>query len=103
MFLIQFRSLLILILLAAVLFSALIGNIKDAVVILVVVLINTSMGFYQEYRAELSLAALKEMLPVKKHVKRDGQKIEIPAEQLVTGDKAGERITADGSCLLLPD
>lgn len=103
-FLIQFRSLLILILLAAVLLSALIGNIKDAVVILVVVLINTSMGFYQEYRAERSLAALKEMLPVTTHVKRDGQKIEIPAEQLVVGDvvllEAGDRVPADGRLLI---
>jgi len=103
-FLIQFRSLLILILLAAVFLSALIGNIKDAVVILVVVLINTSMGFYQEYRAERTLAALKDMLPVKTHVKRDGQKIEIPAEQLVPGDvvllEAGDLIPADGRLLL---
>ncbi|PKH03296.1 metal-transporting ATPase [Psychromonas sp. MB-3u-54] len=103
-FLIQFRSMLILILLAAVLLSALIGNIKDAVVILVVVLINTSMGFYQEYRAERSLAALKEMLPVKTHVKRDAQKIKIPAEQLVAGDivllEAGDRVPADGRLLI---
>jgi Ca2+-transporting ATPase len=103
-FLIQFRSMLILILLAAVLLSALIGNIKDAVVILVVVLINTSMGFYQEYRAERSLAALKEMLPVTTYVKRDGQKVEIPAEQLVAGDvvllEAGDRVPADGRLLI---
>ncbi|HEY7866056.1 MAG TPA: cation-translocating P-type ATPase [Psychromonas sp.] len=103
-FLIQFRSILIIILLAAVLLSALIGNIKDAVVILVVVLINTSMGFYQEYRAERSLAALKDMLPVKTHVKRDGQKIEIPVEQLVPGDlvllEAGDLIPADGRLLI---
>jgi Ca2+-transporting ATPase len=105
-FLIQFRSILILILLAAVLLSALIGNIKDAVVILVVVLINTSMGFYQEYRAERSLAALKEMLPIKTHVKRDSQNIEIPAEQLVAGDivllEAGDRVPADGRLLIAP-
>ncbi|WP_415229452.1 cation-translocating P-type ATPase [Psychromonas sp.] len=103
-FLIQFRSILILILLAAVLLSALIGNIKDAVVIFIVVLINTTMGFYQEYRAERSLAALKDMLPVKTQVKRDAQKIEIPAAQLVVGDvvllEAGDRIPADGRLLI---
>jgi len=99
-FLGQFKSILILILIGAALLAALIGNIKDAVVILAVVLINASVGFYQEYRAERSLTALKSMLPVKTYVRRDGQKLEIPAEELVPGDvvllEAGDRVPADG-------
>lgn len=103
-FLAQFRGILILILIGAALLAALVGNIKDAVIILVVVLINTSMGFYQEFRAERSLAALKTMLPVNTHVRRDGQKLVIPAEELVPGDvvllEAGDRVPADGRLLI---
>jgi P-type Ca2+ transporter type 2C len=100
----QFKSILILILMGAALLAALIGNMKDAIVILTVVLINASVGFYQEYRAEQSLLALKNMLPVKTRVRRDGQKLEIPAEQLVPGDvvllEAGDRVPADGRLLI---
>lgn len=48
----QFKSILILILIGAALLAALIGNVKDAVIILAVVVINAVVGFYQEYRAE---------------------------------------------------
>lgn len=96
----QFKSVLILILFGAASLAAFIGNIKDALVILAVVLINASVGFYQEYRAERSLAALKGMLPVKTHVRREGQKQLITAEDLVPGDivllEAGDRVPADG-------
>ena len=100
----QFKSILILILIGAALLSALIGNVKDAVVILAVVVINALVGFYQEYRAERSLAALKEMLPVKTHVRREGEKHAIAAEELVPGDvvllEAGDRVPADGRLFL---
>jgi Ca2+-transporting ATPase len=96
----QFKSILILILLGAALLAAFIGNIKDAIVILAVVVINATVGFYQEYRAERSLAALKQMLPIKTRVRRDGEIIEINAENLVPGDmvplEAGDHVPADG-------
>jgi len=96
----QFKSILILILIGAALLAALVGNVKDAVVILAVVLINALVGFYQEYRAERSLAALKEMLPVRTRVRRGGEKHDIAAEDLVPGDvvllEAGDRVPADG-------
>ena len=100
----QFKSILILILIGAALLAALIGNIKDALVILTVVVINAFVGFYQEYRAEQSLAALKGMLPVKARVRREGKKIEVPAEDLAPGDvvllEAGDPVPADGRLFL---
>jgi P-type Ca2+ transporter type 2C len=99
-FLGQFKSILILILIGAAVLAAFIGNVKDAVVILVVVFINATVGFYQEYRAERSLAALKNMLPAKTHVRRDGKTLEIRADELVPGDivllEAGDHVPADG-------
>lgn len=58
-FVFQFKRILILILIGAALLAAAIGNLKDAFVILAVVLINASIGFYQEYRVEQSLAPYK--------------------------------------------
>ena len=102
----QFKSILILILIGAALLSALIGSVKDAFVILAVVVINAAVGFYQEYRAERSLAALKEMLPAKTRVRREGEKHEIAAEDLVPGDvvllEAGDRVPADGRLFIAP-
>ncbi len=96
----QFKSILILMLLGAVVLAASIGSTKDAVVILAVVVINALVGFYQEYRAERSLAALKSMLPSQARVRRDGVSQVVAAETLVPGDvlllEAGDRIAADG-------
>jgi len=100
LFFTQFRSAIILVLIGAAVLSALIGNFKDALVIFAVVVLNAIVGFYQEYRAELSLAALKKMLPVSTHVRRDRNKQLIDAEQLVPGDivllEAGDQVPADG-------
>ena len=96
----QFKSILILILAGASGLSALIGNVKDALVILAVMLINATVGFYQEWRAEQSLAALKEMLPSRVRVRRQGEKLEIATAELVPGDmvllEAGDSVPADG-------
>ena len=99
-FAVQFKSILILILAGASGLSALIGNLKDALVILAVMLINATVGFYQEWRAEQSLAALKEMLPSRARVRRQGEKLDIAAVDLVPGDlvllEAGDSVPADG-------
>jgi Ca2+-transporting ATPase len=100
----QFSSALILILLGASVLSAAIGNNKDAIVIACVVVVNALFGFYQEYRAERSLAALKSMLSVTARVRRMGVVAEVPAESVVPGDlllvEAGDRIAADGRFVL---
>ncbi|MDO9106038.1 MAG: HAD-IC family P-type ATPase [Methylovulum sp.] len=99
----QFKSLLIVVLIIAALLAAAIGDIKDGIVILVVVIINGLLGFYQEFQAEKSLAALKKMLALQAKVRRDGIILVIPAEQLVPGDivilEAGDKIPADGRIL----
>ncbi|MFE9649845.1 cation-translocating P-type ATPase [Streptomyces sp. NPDC006365] len=96
----QFRSWLIGILLAAAVIAGIIGEIKDALVIAVVLLINATIGYLQERRAERSLEALRQMLVPTARVRRDGQVRVIPAGTLVPGDvvllEAGDRVPADG-------
>lgn len=99
-FLRQFRSLIVVVLAVAAGFAAAIGNLKDASVIVAVLLLNAIVGFYQEFRAERSLAALKNMLPATARVRRDGATTNVPADNLVPGDivllEAGDRVPADG-------
>lgn len=99
-FLDQFRDLLVIVLLGAAALAGAIGDIKDTVVILMVVVFNACLGFYQEHRAEATLAALRKMLAQHARVRRGGQAREIPAEHLVPGDilllEAGDRVPADG-------
>jgi Ca2+-transporting ATPase len=99
----QFRSLLIIVLLAAAALAGAIGDTKDAVVILAVVLLNALLGFWQENRAEATLAALKKMLSPEARVRRNGRVVVIPAAGLVPGDvvllEAGDRVPADGRLL----
>ena len=100
----QFKGFLILILMGAAVLAGVIGDIKDALVILFVVIINALLGFYQEFRAEKSLAALKKILSLEAEVRREGKTRLLPAEQLVAGDivllDAGDRIPADGRLLV---
>ncbi len=100
----QFKGLMIIILIGAALLAAAVGSYKDAAVILAVVVINALVGFYQEYRAERSLEALKLMLPVTARVRRNGRSEEITANDVVAGDilllEAGDNVAADGRLIL---
>ncbi|MBZ0096738.1 MAG: cation-translocating P-type ATPase [Sulfuricella sp.] len=102
-FLDQFKDLLVIVLIGAAALAGAIGNLKDAVVILIVVVFNACLGFYQEHRAEATLAALKKMLAQHARVRRGGEVMEIAAEDLVPGDilllEAGDRIPADARVL----
>ena len=103
-FLDQFRSLLILILIGAALLAGLIGDLKDTVVIGVVLLINATLGFVQENRAERSMEALRDMLAPTARVRRNGSESVEDATGLVPGDivilEAGDRVPADGRLLV---
>ena len=106
-FLDQFKSLLVIILLGAAVLAGAIGDLKDALVIGVVVLLNASLGFFQEYRAEAALAALKNMLAPTARVRRRAGNVSevrlIEAAGLVPGDilllEAGDRVPADARVL----
>lgn len=96
----QFKNFLIAILIFATVFSALVGEIVDAVVILAILVASALLGFIQEYRAERSMEALKKFVAPKAHVLRDGGVKEVPSRELVPGDilvlRTGDRIQADG-------
>ncbi len=100
----QFKGIMVLMLMGAALLAAVVGSVKDAVVILAVVAINALVGFYQEYRAERSLDALKSMLPVNATVRRDGSSQKIDADAVVPGDilllEAGDSVSADGRLMV---
>lgn len=100
----QFRNVLIVILMIAAVVAGLIGDFKDTLVIGVVLVFNALLGFFQEYRAERSLAALKGMLVATARVRRGGEQVEVTSEGLVPGDvvllEAGDRVPADGRIVL---
>jgi len=95
----QFRSFLVIILIAATIFSALIGEIIDAIAILVIVVLNGVFGYVQEYKAEKTIEALKRMTRPETVVIRDSKVMTIPSRELVPGDmvmlEQGSRVTAD--------
>ena len=95
----QLRSPLIYLLAAAAAVSAIAGHYTDAVVIAVVIVVNTAMGFFQEYKAEQALESLKKLAAPRARVKRDNQVRAIEAADIVPGDivllEAGDRVPAD--------
>ena len=98
-FLVQFHNMLIYVLMAAAVVTALMDHWIDTWVILAVVLINAIIGFVQEGKAEEALDNLKKMLSLKAHVIRDGNRQEIDANLVVPGDiielESGDKIPAD--------
>ena len=99
LFLSQFLDVLIFMLIIAAIASYMIGNHLDAIVILVVVIINSIIGFIQEYRAENAMEKLKSLVTTVAHVKRDGTIKRIPGENLAVGDivilEEGDKVPAD--------
>jgi P-type Ca2+ transporter type 2C len=95
----QFKNILVVILIAAVVMSAVLGHTVEAVVIGAILLLSVLLGFIQEYRAERAIEALREMAAPTAKVLRDGTQKEIPARELVQGDLlflgAGDRVPAD--------
>lgn len=98
-FLAQFNSPIVYLLLFAAGMSFFFKELLDGIAVLVVLLINSFIGFYMEFQADRSMDALKKLSAVLTKVFRDGKRIEINCEELVPGDviylEAGDMITAD--------
>ena len=107
LFLNQFKSPIVLILLFATTVSMFVQEWVDAIIILTIVVGSALMSFYQEYNASNAVEKLKAQVSLKALVLRDGQKVEIPAEEVVPGDvvllSAGSLIPADGVLLEAQD
>lgn len=98
-FLSQFMDFMVLILAVAAVISGFAGDLADTVIILVIVVMNALIGFFQEYKAEKSMALLNRMAAPRASVIRDNRLMVIPAAELVTGDiillKQGNIVPAD--------
>ncbi|MEZ4771024.1 MAG: HAD-IC family P-type ATPase [Caldilineales bacterium] len=99
----QLSGVLTILLFIAVLVSAFLGDWIEAVVILIIIVLNAFLGYTQEYRAEQSMAALKRMSVPRVRVRRDGALAEVSATELVPGDlvilETGNIVPADGRVL----
>ncbi len=98
-FLEQFIQPLVVVLVVAAIVSALLGDTADALVIAAVVLVNSIIGFLQEYRAEKAIAALDALVVTEAKVVREGRQRRVPGDQLVAGDvvivASGDSVPAD--------
>jgi Mg2+-importing ATPase len=107
LFLNQFRSPLVLILIFAAIVSLIVGEITDAVIVLAIVGGSTVLGFVQEYRASNAVERLRSQVTIKSSVLRGSQPVQLPSELLVPGDvvilSAGSLIPADGVVLTAKD
>ncbi|MFO7295288.1 MAG: calcium-transporting P-type ATPase, PMR1-type [Clostridia bacterium] len=99
MFIDQFKDFMIAVLIVAAIISGMLGEWTDALIILLIVVLNAVLGVIQENKAEQSLEALKKMASPTAKVIRDGMPDVIPASQLVPGDvvvlEAGDFVPAD--------
>ena len=95
----QFNDFITIVLMVTTAISALLGEVVDSVAILAIIVLNAGLGFIQEYRAEKSLDALKQLTAPIAKVIRGGRQVQVDAEELVPGDiiilEAGDRVPAD--------
>ncbi len=107
MFLRQFANTMIVVLLIAAAITVVVGDLKDAIVITAIVILNAAIGFAQEYRAEKAMAALRSMAAPTARVIRDGQEATLVAADVVPGDivvlEAGDVVPADARLIECPN
>lgn len=95
----QFKSVMLLILFVAAVLSWFLGHPFDATVIVILILVNIAIGFYQEYTAEQAISSLKKLVETKCKVRRDMQITLLKPSELVPGDiillEGGDKVSAD--------
>ena len=95
----QFKDLMIIVLIVAAFLAYYLGDFRGGTILLIIVLINAIIGFYQEFKAEKILESLKKIISSKATVIRDGQLMEIDQHELVPGDlvylEEGSSVPAD--------
>lgn len=95
----QFKDILIIILVVSTLLSVLMGEMTEAIAIILIILINAILGFMQEYRTEKTLDTLKNMAAPTAKAMRDGNVATVPAAEIVPQDviilEAGDRVPSD--------
>ncbi|PKG33937.1 cation-transporting P-type ATPase [Methanoregula sp.] len=98
-FLRQFNSILVYILIIAAIVALLISDIKDFIIIVFITMVNSTIGFFEEIKAEASLASLKRLTESRVSVIRGGERKTVPSDVLVPGDyvllSEGDLVTAD--------
>jgi P-type Ca2+ transporter type 2C len=103
----QFRSVVVLLLLAAAVAAWFLGDPVDAAAIAAVLVINAALGFVTELRARRAMEALRRLEVPRAHVLRDGRRIEIASSSLVPGDvivvEGGQSVPADARLLAAND
>ena len=99
----QFKSFFIIILIFAAILSIIMGSFIDSAVIFAILLVNAGLGFFQEYKTEKAIEDLKKMMVPEAKVLRQGKIIPINSEELVPGDilvlKEGDSVMADARIL----
>lgn len=95
----QFKDVMIIVLIVAAVIAFAIGDLKDTIVILAIVVLNAVIGFMQEFRAEKAMEALRKLAAFEATVRRGGKIMQLPSSELVPGDivilEAGMLVPAD--------
>ena len=106
-FLANFVQLLALLLWVGAVLALLAGLPQLSAAIVVVIVVNAVFSYFQEHRAEQAVAALRKMLPLRVRVRRDGEAVEVPNEEIVPGDllllAPGDRVAADAELVTASD
>src|SRR5579885_2706597 len=95
----QFTSIVVLVLIAAAVLAAVLGDLLDGAAIAAIIVLNAAIGFFQEYRAETAVAELARMTAPRARVLRGGEAMTVAADEVVPGDlllvEAGDLVAAD--------
>ncbi len=98
-FLNQFKDIFVIMLLIATAISFLVGEATDALTIAAIVILNSVVGFIQEYRSEKAMEAMRKLTAPQARLMRNGKEVMVPAKQVVPGDivllESGDRVSAD--------